>query len=186
MDEFSLSSDEMTSTRQNTLPEATAVPDPDFRPPAVADGAGMWRVARDSVRLDLNPPYAYLLWARDFAETSVVADVDGEVAGFVTGFRRPASPDTLMVWQVAVDEELRGRGVATRLLEHLVQQTRVTTLETTITDDNPASRGLFAGLAKRHDAEISVDELFEAEAFPGEDPWKPEFLHRITPLNHSR
>ncbi|HET8599857.1 MAG TPA: diaminobutyrate acetyltransferase [Segeticoccus sp.] len=175
----------MTSPRQNTLPEATTQSEPVLRQPAVGDGAGMWRVARDSVRLDLNPPYAYLLWARDFADTSVVADVDGEVAGFVTGFRRPNSPQTLMVWQVAVDERLRGRGVASRLLEHLVERTDATTLETTITDDNPASRSLFAGLARRHGAEHTVDPLFEADQFPDEDPWKPEFLHRIAPLNHA-
>ncbi len=169
-----------------TLSEATDGPAPAIRPPAIDDGAGMWRVARDSVRLDLNPPYAYLLWARDFAETSAVADVDGEVAGFVTGFRRPASPDTLMVWQVAVDEQLRGQGVASRLLDDLVERTEVTTLETTITEDNPASRHLFAGLAQRHGAEHRIDPLFDTDAFPDGDPWKAEYLHRITPLNHAR
>ncbi|HET7305607.1 MAG TPA: diaminobutyrate acetyltransferase [Segeticoccus sp.] len=175
----------MTSPRQTTLPEATTRSEPVLRPPAVDDGAGMWRVARDSVRLDLNPPYAYLLWARDFSETSVVADVEGEVAGFVTGFRRPNSPGTLMVWQVAVDEQLRGRGMASRLLDHLVRRTNADTLETTITEDNPASNGLFDGLARRHGAEHTVDPLFQEDHFPDEDPWKPEFLHRIAPLNHA-
>lgn len=175
----------MTSTQQATLPEPVDQPEPVFRRPDVADAAAMWRVARDSVRLDLNPPYAYLLWARDFADTSVVADVDGEVTGFVTGFRRPNSPQTVMVWQVAVDERLRGQGVASRLLDHLVQRTDATTLETTITDDNPASSGLFSRLAHRHGAEHTVDPLFEVDHFPDEDPWKPEYLHRIAPLQHT-
>lgn len=67
----------------------------------------MWRIARDSQVLDLNASYAYVLWCRDFAGTSVVATVNGEVVGFVTGYRRPKQPATLMVWQVAVDEQLR-------------------------------------------------------------------------------
>jgi L-2,4-diaminobutyric acid acetyltransferase len=157
--------------------------EPVFRAPSVDDGSEMWRVARDSVRLDLNPPYAYLLWARDFADTSAVADFDGQVGGFVTGFRRPESPTTLMVWQVAVDERFRGQGIASRLLDHLVERTSSTTLETTITEDNPESHGLFDGLARRHGARHTVGDLFEADHFPDEDPWKPELLHRIAPLN---
>lgn len=158
---------------------------PVFRPPTVDDGAAMWRVARDSVRLDLNPPYAYLLWARDFADTSAVADVDGDVAGFVTAFRRPEAPDTLMVWQVAVDEHYRGQGMASRLLDHLVERTDSATLETTITDDNAESNRLFDGFARRHGAEHIVDDLFEVAHFPGDDPWQPEYLHRIAPLKPS-
>ena len=49
--------------------------------PTKADGAALWRIARDSQKLDLNTPYAYLLWCRDFADTSVVAKVDGQPVG---------------------------------------------------------------------------------------------------------
>src|SRR3954469_14238353 len=49
--------------------------------PGVADGAAIWRIARDSKVLDLNSSYSYLLWCRDFAATSAVArDENGEVA----------------------------------------------------------------------------------------------------------
>jgi L-2,4-diaminobutyric acid acetyltransferase len=57
--------------------------------PVLADGPHLWRLARDSRVLDLNSSYAYLLWCRDFAATSVVAKVDGNVVGFVTGYVRP-------------------------------------------------------------------------------------------------
>ncbi len=50
----------------------------------------MWRIARDSKTLDLNASYAYILWCRDFAATSVVATVDEQPAGFVTGYRPPS------------------------------------------------------------------------------------------------
>src|SRR5205823_2377512 len=51
--------------------------------PTKADGAQLWRIARDSAKLDLNSPYAYLLWCRDFAETSCVAREGDEAVGFV-------------------------------------------------------------------------------------------------------
>src|SRR3954453_20075010 len=78
--------------------------------PEVADGAALWRIARDSEALDLNSSYSYLLWCRDFAATSAVArGADGNPVGFLTGYVRPEQPHTLFVWQVAVDAAQRGR-----------------------------------------------------------------------------
>ena len=86
----------------------------------------MWRLARDSGALDLNTSYAYLLFARDFADTCKVAVVDGEVVGFVLGYRRPTEPETLFVWQIAVDARLRGHGLAARLLEAVAEDAEQT------------------------------------------------------------
>lgn len=143
----------------------------------------MWRVAKDSARLDVNSPYAYTLWARDFADTTVVADVDSEVVGFVTGYYRPAEPDTLMVWQIAVDQNFRGHGIARRLLDELIARTGTTTVETTITDDNSASQALFSSFANHHGAEHEVTPLFTSVHFPVDQPADPELLHRISGLS---
>lgn len=153
-----------------------------LRRPSIEDGGAMWRVARDSQTLDLNSSYAYLLWARDFAATSVVAEREGRVVGFVSGYVRPDSPGTLMVWQVAVDADQRGHGLAGRMLDHLAQTVPdVTMLETTITDDNEASRALFARFARTRDAQHEEIDLFVEPHFP--DPGhEPEVLHRIGPF----
>lgn len=151
-----------------------------LRHPDVADGGDMWRVARDSQTLDLNSSYAYLLWARDFAATSVVAEREGRVVGFVSGYLRPRAPETLMVWQVAVDADQRGHGLAARMLDHLARSVPgVTMLETTITEDNAASRALFARFARTRDAHHEELALFEQ--FPDEGH-EPEVLHRIGPF----
>jgi len=154
--------------------------------PGVPDGAAMWRMARDSRVLDLNTSYAYLLWARDFAATSVVARVDGEPAGFVSGYRRPDEPDTLMVWQVAVDAQHRGHGLARRMLDHLVgpgrgDGTPYSHLETTITADNEASIALFSSFAAARGAAVERTPVFPAESFP--DGHDTELLFRIGPLH---
>lgn len=153
-----------------------------LRQPTIVDGGAMWRVARDSQTLDLNSSYAYLLWARDFAATSVVAERAGEVVGFVSGYLRPQAPHTLMVWQVAVDADQRGHGLAGRMLSHLADTIPgVRSLETTITDDNAASRALFAGFARSRGAEHEEIDLFVREHFPDEGH-EPEVLHRIGPF----
>lgn len=155
--------------------------------PTKADGAALWRIARDSRKLDLNSPYAYLLWCRDFADTSVVAKVDGHPVGFVIGYRRPAAPDTALVWQVAVDESQRGRGVAGKLLDELftrLVRQGMCYLETTVTPDNEMSSRLFTSFAHRWHADLRCEVLFERSLFPGEaEPHEPEELYRIGPLS---
>lgn len=154
-----------------------------LRTPAVTDGRALWQIAVDSATLDVNSPYAYLLWCRDFAASSVIAEVGGTPAGFVTGYRRPQQPETLMVWQVAVDAAHRGAGLAGRMLDHLATTLLpdgVTHLETSITPDNDASRQLFSAFARRWDAALDCSELFAAGLFP--DSHLAEELFRIGPL----
>ncbi|MFJ2610152.1 MULTISPECIES: diaminobutyrate acetyltransferase [unclassified Streptomyces] len=154
--------------------------------PSLADGAALWRIAKDSKALDLNSSYSYLLWCRDFAATSAVARAeDGEPVGFITGYVRPDRPHTLLVWQVAVDESHRGRGLAGALLDGLAARTvaelGITTVETTITPGNTASERLFESFAERNDARLEREVLFGTGLFPDE-PHEPEVLHRIGPL----
>ncbi|MGV9250203.1 diaminobutyrate acetyltransferase [Streptomyces sp. NPDC003697] len=155
--------------------------------PAVADGAALWRIAKDSGTLDLNSSYSYLLWCRDFAATSVVArGADGLPVGFVTGYVRPDRPHTLLVWQVAVDSAYRGRGLAARLLDALTARVAaergLTVVETTITPGNTASERLFTSFAARHQVAVEREVLFTADQFP-DGPHDPEVLYRIGPLS---
>lgn len=139
----------------------------------------MWRLARDSGALDLNTSYAYLLFARDFARTCRVAVADGAVVGFVLGYRRPDEPETLFVWQVAVDPSQRGRQVAGRLLADVAAGARF--VEASITAGNTASQRLFARFAAECGAPLERGELFAESDFP--DPGHAtEGLVRIGPL----
>jgi L-2,4-diaminobutyric acid acetyltransferase len=152
--------------------------------PSKMDGAAIWRIARDSGKLDLNSSYAYLLWCHDFADTSAVARVDGDVVGFVIGYLRPQAPDTLVVWQIAVDAGQRGKGAAAALLDAVVSRTGARRMETTITSDNEASNALFRSLADRWGAEMSVAGEFSADEFP--DDHETEVLYRIGPFQGAR
>lgn len=152
--------------------------------PSTSDGSKMWRIACDSRKLDLNSSYTYLLWCRDFAGTSAVARADGDVVGFVTGYVRPQVPDTLMIWQIAVQTAHRGRGIATALLHDVLRRASeagVTYVETTITSENEASIGLFGALAAHWGATVERLELFHSAQFP--DEHDSEELFRIGPLS---
>src|SRR5690625_3800310 len=105
-----------TPTATSVLTDNPTLTDFAFERPTVDDGADMWRLAKATGVLDLNSSYAYLMWCRDFADTSIVARRDGELAGFVTGFIRPSAPAALMVWQVATAAKFRGQGIAATML----------------------------------------------------------------------
>ncbi|WP_205325340.1 diaminobutyrate acetyltransferase [Glycomyces sp. YM15] len=157
-----------------------------FGSPTPAEGAELWNLASEAGNLDVNSRYAYLLWCRDFAATSVVArDPRGTIAGFITGYRRPEAPDVYFVWQVAVAPGFRRRGLARTMLDHAVVRMRsngVRFVETTVTPDNKASMRLFESFAEANGADLTRDVLFsERELGSGHEP---EVLHRIGPLAH--
>jgi L-2,4-diaminobutyric acid acetyltransferase len=150
--------------------------------PSIDDGPECWRLAVESASLDVNSRYAYLLWCRDFAATSLVARLGGKVVAFVTGYRRPDEPTTLVVWQVTVAAPARGRGIAGDLLDALYSRVPgIDHLETTVTPDNAASLRLFAAFAARHGASVHRRELFSS-ALLG-DGHLPEILQRIGPID---
>ncbi|MFD7975461.1 diaminobutyrate acetyltransferase [Streptomyces sp. NPDC059071] len=146
----------------------------DIGPARPADGADLWRIARAAEDLDLNSPYSYLLWCRDFAATTAVArDATGRPFGFVTGYLRPEAPGTLFVWQVAVDGSHRGSGVAGALLDALAARVAAAghgpiRIEATVTPGNVASDRLFRSFARRHGAALTREVLFTADAFPAD------------------
>lgn len=133
---------------------------------SIDDGAAIWALVEAST-LDLNSAYAYLLWGDHFSATSRVwRDGDG-LGGFVMGYRIPADPTTLFVWQVAVDARCQGLGVASRLLDAVCDaHADVTHLESTVTPSNTASRRLFSAFASRRDAPLAISPAFSADQFP--------------------
>lgn len=174
----------MSAPGTSTTDAGTGDESPVTAVPTAADGVRLWEIADASRVLDVNSRYAYVLWCRDFAATSIVARLGGRVVGFVTGYVRPEQPDTLFVWQVAVHEEARGRRAAALMLDDLVTRVGVPYLETTITDDNAASIAMFSGLAERRDAHVRRTELFDRALLGAEHD--PEFLYRIGPMTLTR
>ncbi len=155
-----------------------------LRLPTEEDGASMWELARDSKSLDLNSSYAYLMFAKYFSDTCLIAEAEGKAVGFVMGFHPPESPDTLFVWQIGVAEGMRGKGIAKAMLRSLLQRTskrNVLFLEATVSPSNSASRTLFTKIANELATECEVTECFPARLFPG-GAHEAEWTYRIGPV----
>ncbi|MGV0794000.1 diaminobutyrate acetyltransferase [Mycolicibacterium sp. XJ1819] len=159
-----------------------------LRRPQGSDALAMHRLADATRTLDLNSTYAYLLWATDFADTSIIAEADGEPVGFITGYHPPTRPEVLFVWQVAVSPSAQGKGLGSAMLDGLVTRVRAdrrghpVTVEATVAPSNEQSRALFGGFARRHGVPITEHEHFGADLLDADGNHEDEPILRIGPI----
>ncbi len=155
-----------------------------FRKPSSEDGAEVWKLVKNTRILDLNSSYSYLMWCSHFSETSVIVEENKEIIGFISGFIKPTSPNQLFIWQVAVAESARGKGLASKMLHHLLSRescANINYIETTVSPSNIPSQKLFHGLARDLGSEIHVSTGFTENDFP-EQGHEDEWLHQIGPF----
>lgn len=138
-----------------------------LRKPEPTDGFALNELVARCAPLDTNSVYCNLLQCSDFADTGITAITDaGDMVGFISGYRPPNRPNTLFVWQVAVDSRMRGQGLALKMLMGLVQRAAadgVTQLETTISPGNEASEALFKKAFRQLGADYSTRTIFSRE-----------------------
>ena len=158
-----------------------------LRRPMPEDGVAVNELVEQCKPLDENSVYCNLLQCSHFSETSAVAELDGDVGGFVSGYIMPGQEDTLFVWQVAVAPDARGLSLAKQMILDILRRpaaSRVRNLQTTITPDNKASHGVFNSIARVLNAEVDKDVLFDKEEhFDGNQ--KSEVLWNIGPFKRS-
>ncbi|WP_027848560.1 diaminobutyrate acetyltransferase [Marinospirillum minutulum] len=154
-----------------------------IRKPNANDGVAIHQLIENCPPLDLNSTYLYLLQCTHFSETCVVAEIDGQVAAFLSGYIKPNSPNTFFLWQVAVGDVARGKGMAKQLINEVLKReacNQVEFLETTITPDNQASWGLFRSFAKERSAQLEDKVFFTSQQLGGEH--EQEVLVKIGPF----
>lgn len=150
--------------KTDTTPPRTRTPR--LRKPHATDGAAIWELVRACKPLDENSMYANLIQADHFRDTCVVAELDGEIVGWISGHMIP-NTGAFFVWQVAVSEKARGLGLGKTMLLDLISRDETqgaTELKTTITRDNAASWGLFRSFARDIGGDLTDAPHFEKEA----------------------
>jgi L-2,4-diaminobutyric acid acetyltransferase len=152
-----------------------------YRLPEIRDAARIWQMVTADGKLDDNSPYCYLLLSSHFSRTSVVAESEGRLRGFIAAYLPPDSPGALFIWQIAVAPEATRQGIASRMVDELLTRMRPAFLEATVTPSNNVSREFFNAVARQRNVPLQTSEIFPKSAFPGGDH-EAEILYRIGPL----
>lgn len=150
------------------------------------DVVEVWKLVKDDETLELNSAYCYLMFSRFFPDTFIVAKAENKVIGFVIGFVEPISQDSLFVWQIGVSQRYRGMGIATELLQSLMQKGNsemdVRMLEATVAPSNEPSISLFKRFAAKHHVPCIVSKGFDDAVFPPGSDHEPEDIIRLGPF----
>ena len=152
-----------------------------FRQPNTTDGDDIYHLISQCPPLDVNSSYCNFLQSTHFSTTCVLAEKNGQIAGFISGYIKPNEPNVLFIWQVAVAEFARGQGLAYQMLQSLLNRDAlqsVSAIETTITKHNKASWALFDKVAKQYQGgKVST---FLDKTLHFKDKHDTEYLYRIT------
>jgi L-2,4-diaminobutyric acid acetyltransferase len=138
-----------------------------FSEPTGQDGPAVTQLIQDSPPLDTNSAYCNLLQCTHFAKTCIVAKRDSTIVGWISAYIPPDEPNQIFIWQVAVHDSMRGKGLAKQMLNQLLARPNINHVQhlcTTITKDNIASWSLFKSIAKSLDIALNAEPHFDKEA----------------------
>lgn len=153
--------------------------------PAGTDGSTVHTLIANCPPLDTNSVYCNLLQCTHFADTCAIARHTGNIIGFVSAYIPPTRQDTLFVWQVAIHETMRGKGLGKVLIQNILGREtcrNVRYLQTTITAENNSSWRMFRSLAQGIGAKTTHTTHFERDAHFG-GRHETEFMLTIGPFH---
>lgn len=153
-----------------------------FEHPTKKETKEIYSLIKKSKPLDINSEYLYLLQATYFSETCIVAKEEDSIVGFASGFISPKDEKTFFVWQIAVDEKMRGKGIAFRMLRRLFATplvSKTSSIHTTISPSNIASQKVFERFAKELDFDKEIVIFATKDDFS--DAHEDELLYILKP-----
>ena len=130
----------------------------------------------------LNSRYTYLLLARDFSDTCLVAEDNERIIAFSSGYISPSKQDTFFNWEIVVDEKYRGNGLQKKLLLNQINRENIKYLEATVNPSNEAAKRNYRELTRLLKTVCHESVLFCEEDFEN-DSHEAEVLYRIGPFS---
>jgi L-2,4-diaminobutyric acid acetyltransferase len=130
----------------------------------------------------LNSRYTYFLLAKDFSDTCIVAEFEGKIVAFSSGYVSPTKNDTFFSWEIVVHRDYRGNQLQKRMLLQQITITGAKYLEGTVNPSNEASKRNFRELAQFLETNCEETVLFSEQDFEN-DGHVAEILCRVGPIS---
>ena len=159
----------------------------EIRKPQKMDAKSIFNLVKSTKVLDINSEYLYLLQSTHFDDTCAVATDGDTIVGFASGYIEPKDKSNLFIWQVGVNENYRGQGIAKKLIEFILEHNsnkEIEYIHTTISPSNKSSENLFLKLSKELGANITLEKMFDVNDF--NHAHEDEVLYKIGPLHKEK
>lgn len=144
-------------------------PIPALRQPEPEDSARIDALAGGFTSHGMSSLQGSLMSHDGFRETSVLAEQDGALIGFVSAYRLPNDPQTLFVWRVDVSETARDTGLASLMMGHLMRVQAcdgVTRVQTAIKPSDESAWTLFRRFARWQRSRMDIQPFITQALTP--------------------
>lgn len=155
-----------------------------IRRPRPEEGSAIWNLVRRSESLDPDARHVLPLLASSLADTSLVAEIEGALVGFIGGYRAPTLPHSVLVWQIDVDPSFREQGLGNALLHALIRCpgcAGVEFVEAAVSPANVPTKRLLESFARDLDTACEVT-LGSAKSVIAASAEQSEDLLRVGPI----
>lgn len=137
------------------------------------------KLVKDTKVLDVNSEYLYYLQTIHFKDYCCVAidETKNKVIGFVSGYLIP-NENSLFIWQVAVDSNYRGLGLAQRLILKIAKRkecNKINYIKTTVSPSNSSSIRVFEKVAKELNTKIKKSKFLKMKDFENSHEDEPMY-----------
>ena len=119
---------------------------PHFRTAHQGDFLAVHRFVASCQGLERYAEHFYKIMLRYFGEGCYIAEQDGEIIGWILGFKTYNAPGTYFLWQIGIKPGLQGRGIGRSLLRYAekeIESLGCSRIELTIDPENTPSQKLF-------------------------------------------
>ena len=154
-----------------------------IKEPSKSFSKEIYKLVESTKVLDVNSEYLYLLQSTHFKDTCAIAIMEEQVVGFVSAYKLPNEANKLFIWQVAVDERLRGYGLANKLMLNILKRKEninLNYINTTVSPSNKSSIRAFEKLTSVLKTKMISKDFFEKEDFINQH--EEEVLYEIGPF----
>ena len=138
-------------------------PIPTLRAPRPDDGARVALLSKNNRKQDFGALLGELSDFDHFVNTSIIAEVNGEIVGAVLAYFPPYAPESLSIIQVVVGEKEENTGLGSLMLGQLMRRdvcAGINRVETTINSCDEANWALFRRFARWQRSHMEITPFF--------------------------
>ncbi|MGB1799832.1 MAG: GNAT family N-acetyltransferase [Gammaproteobacteria bacterium] len=137
---------------------------------------------KDNPPLGFHTLYTYWVLYSQFGRLWHICEENGNIVGFISGIKSVSEPSTVLIWQIGVSKNIRGKGVSTALIDEFLSSCKQLGIENglvTIDPSNKVSLGLFQSYFNKYSSFNVCGSLSLSDEFCKDDEYEDIYTFKI-------